>query len=249
MIDKAKLEENLMKTLRELTNDEQDAIKVASAIYQKSCEKIKNDKIESLNKSIVGQIEFYGKKKKDYSQNIEQISAKYAVSIDKIIKKYNTWYCAVLSKLQEVYDNQKIAITNMKAGIDKQNDVYYIASENKFNNYEIVVQECKKQLDECKITVEDRLNDLFFDRDKSLSTGKANIFQKIINLFSGKTKVNNFVINALNVEMDELEKNVDIESEKMDEDIINQVAVIEDAIIQTQTIFNNIVKENVNYEQ
>ena len=49
--------------------------------------------------------------------------------------------------------------------------------------------------------------------------------------------------------VDELEKKVDIESEKMDEDIINQVAVIEDAIIQTQTIFNNIVKENVNYEQ
>lgn len=249
MVDKANLEENLMKTLRELTNDEQDAIKVFAAIYTKSSRRLKSEKIDSLEKSITGQIEFYGKRKKNYSESIEQICNKYESSINKVIKQYDTWFCAILDKLQESYNNQKIAITNTKMSIDNQNELNYLAADNKVTNYEIVIQECKKQLKECKESMQNKLNDLFFCRDKCLSVGKANIFQKIINIFSGKAKVNNFVINALNVEMDELEKKVDIECEKINEEIINQVAVIEDAIIQTQEIFENIVKENVNYEQ
>lgn len=248
MIDKEKLEEELMNNLRELTNDEQDQIKVFSAMYLKSNENIKKEKVESLEKSIIGQIEFYGRKKSNYSESIEQICNKYAVSIDKIIEQYDIWYCAILDKIQESYNNQKIAITNTKISIDTENELNYVASDNKVTNYEIVIQECKKQLRECKSGMESKLNDLFFSRDKSLAVRKANIFQKIINIFSGKTKVNNFVINSLNIEMDELEKNVDNECKKINEEIINQVAVIEDVIMQTQEIFNNIVKENVNYE-
>ena len=178
MIDKEKLEEELMNNLRELTNDEQDQIKVFSAMYLKSNENIKKEKVESLEKSIIGQIEFYGRKKSNYSESIEQICNKYAVSIDKIIEQYDIWYCAILDKIQESYNNQKITITNTKISIDTENELNYVASDNKVTNYEIVIQECKKQLRECKSGMESKLNDLFFSRDKSLAVRKANIFQK-----------------------------------------------------------------------
>ena len=248
MISKEKLEEELMNNLTELTNDEQVQLKVFSVTYLKLNEKIKKEKVDSLEKSIVEQIEFYGRNKKDYSESIEQICNKYAFSIDKIIEQYNTWICAILDKLQETYNNQKVSITNAKISLDTGNELNYVASQNKINNYEIVIQECKKQLRECKSSMENKLNDLFFSRGKSLIVKKPKIYQKIINIFSGKAKVNNFVISSLSKEMNELEKTVDKECINLNEDIINHVAVIEDAIMQTQEIFDNIVKENVNYE-
>ena len=243
------LDEQYVRFLTELTNDEQDAIKVFSVMYMKSSDKIKDEKISSLEKSINGQIEFYGRKKKEYLQDIEQICSKYSEAIDKIISQYSTWFCATLSDLQETYNNQKVAITNARTSKEKNDELYYAACLNKFDNYEIVAQECKKQLRECKDNMESKLNELFYSRDKSLSVGKANIFQKIMNLFSGKTKVNQFVIESLNVEMKELENKVNNECENIKEYSIQKVAVIEDVIEQTQTIYNNIVKENVNYEQ
>lgn len=245
---KGNLEKEFMTNLRELTDNEQDATKVFSAMYINSYEKIKSEKLESLNKSIIGQIEFYGRKKNEYSSDMEIISNKYSEAIDKIIGEYNTWFCAILNKLQEAYNNQKIAMTNVKLSIDLNNEVKKAASEYKINNYEIVEQECKSQLKECKEKMENKLNEIFYSRDKSLSTGKNNIFQKIINIFSGKSKVNNFVINSLNKELDELNKKVDNECERINTETINKIAVIEDAILQTQTIFKNMLKEYGYYE-
>lgn len=242
------LDNEFMISLRELSDNEQNAIKVFSAIYINSCNKIKNKKLESLNNSIGGQIEFYGRKKNEYSSEIQTISDKYSNAIDKIIGEYNTWYCAVLGKLQDSYSNQIIAISNSKLSIDANNEVKKQASEFKMNNYEIVIQECKEQLKSCNKIMESKLNELFFDRDQSLTLEKSSVFQKIINIFSGKSKVKNFVINSLNKEMEELNKVVDNECGKINTETINNVAIIEDAILQTQTIFNNMLKEYGYYE-
>ena len=242
------LEKELMTNLRELTDNEQDSIKVFSSMHVSSYEKIKNEKIESLNKRIIGQIEFYGRKKNEFLSDIEILTNKYSEAIDKIIGEYNTWFCAVLNKLQESYNNQKIAMTNTKLSIDSNNEVKKAASEYKINNYEIVIQECKSQLKDCKENLENKLNEMFYSRDKSLSIRKNNIFQKIMNIFCGKSKVNNFVINSLNKELDELNKKVDNECERINAETINKIAIIEDAIFQTQTIFKNMLKEYGYYE-
>lgn len=242
------LDNKFMISLRELSDNEQDAIKVFSALYINSYNNIKNAKLESLNKSIVEQIEFYGRKKDKYSSEIDTITTKYSNAIDKIINEYNTWYCAVLGKLQDSYNNQIIAISNSKLSIDAKNEVKKEASKFKMNNYEIVIQECKGQLKSCNETMENKLNEMFFDRNQSLSLNKTSIFQKFIYLFSGKSKINNFVINSLNKEMDELNNVVDSECKKINNETINNVAIIEDAILQTQTIFNNMLKEYGYYE-
>ena len=248
MISKEKLEEELMNSLKELTNNEQEQIKIFYVIYLKSKERIKSKKIQSMEKSILGQIEFYGRNEKEFSKDIGYICNKYADLIDKIINQYDIRFCMILEKLQELYDNQKIAITNKKTSIDSVNELNYIASCSKVYNYEIVINESKKQMIDCKKSMVNELNNLFYNRDKELVEKKANIFQKIFNIFSGKSKVNNFVINPVKFEINELEKSIDNECEKIKEETINQLAVIEDAIMQTKEIFNNIVKENVNYE-
>lgn len=237
------LEKEFISTLRELNNKEQDAIRIFSAIYVNSYENLKRDKAESLEKSITEQIKFYGRKKDEYLLTINQMVEQYTELMERVISSYNIYFCVLLNKLQDAYNNQKIAMTNAKLSIDSDNEVKKAASEYKVNNYEIVIQECKRQLEECKMNMEKNLNEIFYSRDKGLSLGKVNILQKIINLLTGKAKVNNFVILSLNREMEELETIVNRENERIEQKTMNRVAMIEDAILQTQTIFNNMLKE------
>lgn len=237
------LEKEFIATLRDLNNKEQDSIRIFSAMYVNSYENLKKEKIESLEKNITEQIEFYGRKKDEFLAQCNQIIEKYSNEIDMIINQYNTWFCAIISKLQDSYNNQKISMTNTKLSIDSKNEVKKIASEYRTTNYELIIQECKSQLEECKQAMENKVNEIFYNKDKSLAIRKKNIFQKIINIFTGKSKVNNFVINSLNVEINKLEDTVNSECKNIENNTINKIAIIEDAILQTQTIFKNMLKE------
>lgn len=247
-MDDFELEEEFISNLRELNHKEQDAIRIFSAMYVNSYEKLKNDKVESFDRSIAEQIKFYGREKDEYLSSIKLIVDRYSEQIDKIINQYNTWLCAILNKLQDTYNNQKIAMTNIRFSIKVNDEVKKMASENKVNNCEIIIQECKSQLEECKLNMENKLNEIFFSRENGLCLKKVNIFQKIINIFTGKSRINNFVISSLNREMSQLENDVNEWCEKIENKVINKIAIIEDAIIQSQTIFNNMLEE-YKYEQ
>lgn len=242
------LEKELMNDLRELNQNEQDAIKVFCAMYENSCEKLKNEKLESLEKSLIEQIKFYGRKKDEYSDNIRQITEKYTNLIDQMAQAYHTWLGAIILDLQDVYNNQKIAIANAKISIGLSHEGKKLASEEKINNYEIVAQECKRQMAECKDKMSNHLNEIFYAKDKSLSTKKGNIFQKFMNIFSGKSKVSHFVIAAMNQEINDLENKVKAECENVENWVVEQVAMVENAILQTQELFNQRLKENGYYE-
>lgn len=242
------LEKELMIDLRELNQNEQDAIKVFCAMYENSCEKLKNEKLESLVKSLTEQIKFYGRKKEEYAENIRQIMEKYAGLIDQMAQTYDTWLGAIILDLQDVYNNQKIAIANEKISIGLSNEGKKVASEEKINNYEIVAQECKRQMMQCKEKMLNQLNEIFYEKDKSLSAKKGNIFQKFMNIFTGKSKVNHFVIATINQEISDLENKVKTECERMENEMVEQVAILENAILQTQELFNNRLKEYGYYE-
>lgn len=242
------LEKELMNDLRELNQNEQDAIRVFYAMYENSCEKLKNEKLESLEKSLIEQIKFYGRKKDEYSEDIRQITEKYTSLIEQMAQAYHTWLGAIILDLQDVYNNQKIAIANAKVSIGLSHEGKKLASEEKINNYEIVAQECKRQMADCKDKMNSHLNEIFYEKDKSLSTKKGNIFQKFMNIFSGKSKVNHFVIAAMNQEINDLEDKVKAECENMENWVIEQIAMLENAILQTQELFNNRLKEYGYYE-
>ena len=144
--------------------------------------------------------------------------------------------------LQDTQNNQKIAIVNIKFSITLKDEVKRKASESKKENYEIVMQECVRQLSSCKDEMAHKINEIFLSKDKQLSTGKQSIFEKIKNCFLGKQKIENFVIQPVEVELIRLEDTLSSELANINEETIMNIAVIKDARMQTQTIFNNMLK-------
>lgn len=237
------LEKELMTTLKELNNSEQNEIKIFSSYFINSCENLKKEKLQSIENSISNQIKFYGKRKEQYLKEINSILAKYSTLIEEVINLYTTRFTAIITKLQNCYDNQKVSIVNCKISIYSKNDVKEAASEYKINNYETIIQECKKQLLNCKKDMEVEVNQIFYNTENSLIVKKANIFQKFINLFTGGSKVKNFVLNSSNAELQKIERNSTITNNKIYDTTIDNIALIEDGIIQTKNIFDNMLKE------
>ena len=83
---------------------------------------------------------------------------------------------------------------------------------------------------------------MFYCKDKQLSIGKPNIWQRFSNMFTGKAKVQEFVIDELQLEVQKLDERVKLESEKIDREIVHEIATIEDAMIQTGKVFDKMIK-------
>ena len=235
------LEKDLLTNMRELSAAEQDEIRIFSAMYINQCEQMKAEKIQALENSLGEQIKFYGKKKENYDIDVKQILENYAKNMDVIIGQYNQYFCAILKDLQDIQNNQKIAFANEKICICSKEEKRREAVEQKIINYEIVLGECKRQLDDCKLQLKAKMEEIFPAKDKQLSKGKASFFHKFGNLFSGKSKVENFVIKASYKEMEDLLARVVEDVKKIEEEMIKNIAIIKDAIAQTQNSINEII--------
>lgn len=242
MNTKVNLENELVNNLQELTTAEQDELRVVSSIYIDQYEKLKAEKIQSFENSLHEQIKFYGKNPDLYGKQISEFLEKYENMLDLLIKEYNTRFIAVNNELQDTQNNQKIAIVNIKFSITLKDEIKRKASESKKDNYEIVLQECVRQLSSCKDEMVGKINEIFFNKDKQLSTGKPSILEKIKNCFLGRQKIKNFVIQPVEVELIRLEDIINNELTNINEETIMNIAVIKDARIQTQKIFNNMLK-------
>lgn len=242
---KINLENELVSNLQELSTAEQDELRVVSSVYIDEYETLKAEKIKSFENSINEQIRFYGRNPELYKEQINEFLEKYKSMLDMMIKEYNTRYIAVNNELQDTQNNQKIAIVNIKFGITFKDEIKRKASESKKDNYEIVMQECIRQLGNCKEEMSAKINEIFYNKDKQLSKGKVSILERIKNIFTGKQKVENFVIAPISVELTQLEDVVNSELEAINEETILNIAVIKDARMQTQRIFNNMLKGQV----
>lgn len=239
---KVDLENELLNNLQELTNAEQDELRVVSSVYMDQYERLKAQKIKSFQNSLYEQIKFYGKNPDLYEKQINQFLQKYENMLDLLIKEYNTRFIAVNNELQDTQNNQKIAIVNIKFSITLKDEIKRKASESKKDNYEIVMQECVKQLSSCKDEMVGKINEIFLNKDKQLSIGKQSIWEKVKNRFLGKQKIENFVIQPVEVELIRLEDTIHNELTNINEETIMNIAVIKDARMQTQKIFNNMLK-------
>ena len=234
--------EELMSNLKKLNDSEQDQIKVLSAIFINETENLKNDKLESLKNSLIEQINFYGRNAEKYIYNIEKFEEDYSNLIDLIINEYNTRFISILNELQNTQCNQKIAITNMKLSLDSNNKIRFLASENKKANFEIIIQECYSQIDNCINEVLNKIDEIFYNKDRQLLNLKDNIINKFINIFIGKKKIEKFVIESTSIEMNNLESTVNSSLKRINEETIDIVAEIKELEIQTQNIFNKMVE-------
>ena len=237
------LEKELVANLNELTGSEQDAIKVFSALYINSCKNMKNEKMALLDENLTQEIEFYGRKREKYLEEIYQMLAQYAELLDVVIRQYDTWVCAVIMDLQKAYNQQKIAIVDVKRSIGLQNEMRRKAAEQKISHYEIVIGECKRQLQECKKNMEKKIGKLFCDQGKQLSVVNTSILQKVINLFIGKSKIEQFVIKTQQLELEELSVRVKQACEEINQETIDQIAMIKDVMQQVQDVFERAIKE------
>ena len=243
MDDKIALEKELVSEMTELTDSEEKEIKVISSIYINEYQELKNQKIDSFSRSIKQQIAFYGRDPYEYIKQIDKLTEKYSKLVDLMIKEYNTRYIAINNELQDTQSNQKIAIVNIKFGIRLKDDKKIKASQNKKENYEIILGECSRQLEGCKDEMVKKVNEIFYNKDKQLSINKFNIFERIKNIFTGKSKVENFLLQSLEVELEQLEDSVSNELKNVSKQTIFNLAIIKDARIQTQKIFNEMLKE------
>ncbi len=237
------LEKDFISTLKELNTIEQDQIKIYSAIFTNTCRSCKEKKINFLAENIYNQITFNGKNPEKYSNRIDGLVSEYNNLIEQILNLYITRFIAILNELQNVYNNQKISITNCKLALDAENEVKLSASEYKIDNYEILIQECKSQLAECKTDMENEINNIFHDIGTSLITKKSNIFQKFFNLINGNKKIVNSVFNPLNNEMHILQDVINNQAQSISNKTLNNIAIIEDGLIKAREIFKNMLKE------
>ena len=237
-----KLEKELMAEIRELADIEQIEIKLMASVFMNDLEKIKIDKSQSLKNSLEQQIVFYGRKPSEYNNEISAFIIQYEEQIEKIVKEYHTCYIAIINELQDSQCNQKIAIANMKISSDIGSSVKVEATLAKKSNYEIIIQECFRQLTECNQNAINKLNELFPSKDNQLIVSKLNIVQKIMNIFTGKNKVKQFVIDTTKEELNKLQAKVDLQVPIINDETIHNIAIIKDAEIQTQNIFKQMLK-------
>lgn len=237
------LEKDFILALKELSTIEQDQIKIYSALFTNSCKNLKDKKMNSLSENIYGQIKFYGKNPNKYTKKINNIMSEYSNLMEQILNLYITKFITIINELQNVYNNQKISITNCKLALEKKNEVKLSASEYKIDNYELLIQECKNQLIECKEDMEKDMNNLFYTKGISLAVKKNNIFQKFLHLFNGNKKITNFVFDPLSVKISSLNNSVATQSQAINDKTLHDVSIIEDGIIKAREIFSNMLKE------
>ena len=190
-----------------------------------------------FQKSIEQQILFYGKIKDEQAIKIKELVQKYNELIEKVIVEYNTRFIAIMNEINDTQANHKISMTNMKLSMDFNSDKRKEATKVKKSNYEIVLQECFRQLAECPGELMNKLNQIFRGTSNQLMLKNLSFFEKIRYVFSKKR-----VFQKTMKELETLEEQVTEELKLVNQDTIQNIAIIKDAQIQTQDVFNRMLE-------
>lgn len=237
MITRAGLQGELMIKLCELADIEQNELKIAIALYISQYEKWREEKLADFQKSIEQQILFHGKIKDEQTIRIKELVQKYNELIEKVIVEYNTRFIAIMNEINDTQANHKISMTNMKLSMDFNSDKRKEATRVKKSNYEIVLQECFRQLAECPGELMNQLNQIFRGQSNQLMLKKESFLEKIVYIFSKKR-----IFQKVMKELETLEGRVTEELKLVNQDTIQNIAIIKDAQIQTQDVFNRMLE-------
>ena len=212
-------------------------MKISIALYVSQYEKCREEKLADFQKSMEQQLLFYGKIKAEQAIRIKELVQKYNELIEKVIVEYNTRFIAIMNEINDTQANHKISMTNMKLSMDFKSDKRKEATKVKKSNYEIVLQECFRQLAECPSELMSKLNQIFRGQSNQLMLKNLSFFEKLKYVFSKKR-----VFQKTMKELEILEEQVTEELKLVNQDTIQNIAIIKDAQIQTQDVFNRMLK-------
>lgn len=251
----------LMNKLRELNELEITKAKVLTAIFTKTVSEIVDKKVQSLESNFENQAQYYDQNLSDYQEIYDEIISKYQEQLNQIIDKYNELFVNIQLELQEAECNQKIAITNLKKSLDIKNEISdkakkelieeytrkIVACMQKKSNYDIIIDECEKELNKCSSSVESQINSLFSDKSSQISLKEESGFRKFLNkvknIFSGKAKFNDYVIEPMNVELEMMENKLPDIVNNLHQETIEFVAKMKQAKDETNKIFDDMMNQ------
>ena len=200
-MDKNELFEKLNENLENLDNVDKEIGMIELAIYQKTIEQLKNNKINEIRNFFEQQAKIYNQNSKKYEKEIENNIKKYEEQIEKLVNVYDELYINIFKIMQNAKDNEKIAIANIvtlsdrlqkEKNIEQQLQKNIIACIQKKLNYSVIIDECKARIEWCIENVKEDINQIFIIEANQLQLYKENIVSKIrriiFNKISGKSR-------------------------------------------------------------
>ena len=215
-MDKNQILKKLNDNLQELSNVENKIAMIQLALYQKSLEELRENKLNELNTYLEQQAKFYNQDVKNYRNKIDEIIENYNKQIKELISSYDYLYVNFFKMMEDAINNQKIAIANIITLVEKLNNDNVEKEESKLNNtiiacaqkklnYAVIIEECKARINWCIENAQNDINEIFDSNMEQLQEYKNDainkFFRKIFNFLSGKNKyekiLNTYKIDTL----------------------------------------------------
>lgn len=233
--------------------------KVLVAIFVKTTTEVIARKVQLLQSSFEEQAEFYDQDLEEYDDIYKQILSSYEEQLLQVVDQYNEFYMNVQLELQETECNQKIAIANLKRSFDMKQEIKgrsqkgkkeeynakILACMQKKVNYDKIIEECEKELNECTERMKNKVNSLFNDKTGQISLSNRGSVQKtihkIIHFFSGKIRFNTYVVEPINIEIEMVENKLPDVINEIKQETIHFVAKIKQAKGETDKIFEDMI--------
>lgn len=255
-----KSNENVLwiEKLTELNDLEITKTKILTAIFMRTVQRVMDRKMQALEADFEEQAEFYGQDLEDYEDVYAEIRTKYEDQLIQIMNQYNKLFMNMQLELQEAECNQKIAITNFKKSSDIKSEAKGVSKKELVKeyqkkmlaclqrkiNYDVIIEECEKELSQCAHQAERKLNNLFGDKGSQISLREEGMFTKFLNkiknIFTGKTKFNTYCIEPIHVELEMRENKLPDVMKSIYQETIYFVAKMRQAKDETNAIFENM---------
>lgn len=248
----------LIEKLTELNEMEIAKVKVLTAIFMKTLQELKDKKMQSMVSNFEEHAKVYGQDLADYQEIYDETISRYETQMAQIMEKYKERFINIQLELQEAECNQKIAIANFKKSFDIKSEAEEVSKEKlaqdysrkmfacmqKKENYDLIIDECEKELGNSIKEAENKLNNVFLDKSGQLVLREESFLtkwmNKIKNIFTGKTKFNAYCIEPTSIELEMIERKLPDHIKQIRQKTIRFVAKIKQAKDETNLIFEKM---------
>ena len=202
-MEKEQLFQTITENIEDLEIIENEMAMIELAIYRKSIEVVKEQKLQEIKEFFEQQAKYYYQKADKYQIEIDKNIKMYERQIEKLMNAYDKLYITTFKIMQSAINNQKIAIANIVTLVaEKENkDVSstIIALAQKKLNYAVIVDECRERLKWCRENAQRDINEVFRHHVHQLQIYEESIIDKlrrfVFNRISGKSKYRKFLEN------------------------------------------------------
>ena len=185
---------NIRSSIEELNNVERESSYVELELYQRAAKVLYKQKVESMQRFLVEETNYYKQNVKNYTE-----------AITKILKAYEKFYMDAFKIRQSARDNQKTCVANIaviekkkenctnERLIQKYSDMQTYYAQKKLN-YTVLINECTARILWCITHMEeDVLSTYNGTTSLTVVKNEISIFHKIKMLIYGKNYYKQFI--------------------------------------------------------